>query len=54
MRGRAGISKISQELADKLSKLDSPDKERDEIRARVAEVRARFEAKRKKTEKERA
>ena len=41
------ISKVSQELADKLSKLDTPEKARDEIQARIAEVRARFEAKRK-------
>lgn len=44
-------AKISAELADKLSKLDSPEKARDEIRARVAEVRARFEARRKNQEK---
>ena len=42
------IPKIGQELADRLSKLDSPEKERADILARVAEVRARFEAKRKK------
>jgi hypothetical protein len=45
--------KISGELADKLSKLDTPEKERAEILARVAEVRARFQAK-KKAEKEKA
>ena len=47
-------AKISAELADKLGKLDSPEKERAEILARVAEIRARFAAKRKKDEKERA
>ena len=44
---------ISGELADKLGKLDDVEKARAEIRARVAEVRARFEAK-KKQEKEKA
>lgn len=43
--------KISAELADKLGKLDSPEKERAEILARVAEIRARFASK-KKQEKE--
>lgn len=41
------ISKNSAELADKLSELDSREKERVEILAQVAQVRARFEAKKK-------
>ncbi len=45
--------KISGELADKLGKLDSPGKARAEILARVAGVRARFEAE-KKQEKEKS
>jgi hypothetical protein len=45
MTERADITKFKDQLKEKLAKLDAVSEERAKIRARIAEVKARFEDK---------